>query len=47
VGRELEQVMTDFETLSGLEHCGGAIDGTIVQIQRPSEEFGIRVLQGI
>ena len=42
VGRELEQVMTVFDKLSGLEQCGGAIDGTFVQIKRPSGEFGFR-----
>ncbi|BDA44360.1 probable nuclease HARBI1 [Coccomyxa sp. Obi] len=42
VGQELEQVMTDFETLMGLEQCGGAIDGTFVKIKRPSGDFGFR-----
>ena len=42
VGEELDLVMKDFERLMGLEQCGGAIDGTFVEIKKPSGEFGFR-----
>lgn len=38
-GTELEQVMVDFESLSGLPMCAGALDGTFMEIKKPSE-FG-------
>jgi hypothetical protein len=41
-GEELRQVINDFEGLCGLPQCGGAIDGTTIQIQRPSGSFGYK-----
>jgi len=38
-GAELEQVICDMEPLPGLPMCAGAIDGTFMQIIKPSE-FG-------
>lgn len=38
-GEELTQVISDFEALCGLPQCGGALDGTFMQIRKPSE-FG-------
>ena len=38
-GAELEQVMIDLESLCGLPMCAGAIDGTFMEIKKPSE-FG-------
>ena len=38
-GVELEQVVCDFESLCGMPHCSGALDGTFMKIQRPTE-FG-------
>jgi len=38
-GAELKQVICDMESLSGLPMCAGAIDGTFMQIIKPSE-FG-------
>ena len=32
---ELHQVMVDFESLCGLPCCGGALDGTFMQIKKP------------
>ena len=34
-GPELHQVMVDFESLCGLPCCGGALDGTFMQIKKP------------
>ena len=34
-GQELEQVLVDFESLSGLPQCGGAVDGTFMHIRKP------------
>ena len=38
-GSELDQVITDLETLCGLPFCAGAIDGTFMEIKKPTE-FG-------
>ena len=38
-GRELEQVLTDFESLCGLPYCAGALDGTFMSLKKPTE-FG-------
>ena len=38
-GSELQQVMCDLESLCGLPCCAGAIDGTFMQIKKPTE-FG-------
>ena len=38
-GRELNQVMVDFEALCGLPCCGGALDGTLMPIKKPAD-FG-------
>ena len=38
-GRELDQVMVDFEALCGLPCCGGALDGTFMSIKKPVD-FG-------
>ena len=38
-GRELDQVMVDFEALCGLPCCGGALDGTLMPIKKPAD-FG-------
>lgn len=31
---ELDQVICDFEAVCGLPYCGGAIDGTFMQIKK-------------
>ena len=38
-GSELDQVITDLESLCGLPFCVGAIDGTFMEIKKPTE-FG-------
>ena len=38
-GSELKQVIDDFESLCGLPLCAGAIDGTFMEINKPTE-FG-------
>ena len=40
IGRELNQVMVDFEALCGLPCCGGALDGTFMPIKKPAD-FGV------
>ncbi|XP_065189551.1 uncharacterized protein LOC135820166 [Sycon ciliatum] len=34
-GPELTRVMADFQDLCGLPYCGGAIDGTFMEIEKP------------
>ena len=34
-GRDLDQVMVDFEFLGGLPYCSSAIDGTFMKIDKP------------
>ena len=38
-GKELDQVMCDLESLCGMPMCAGALDGTFMQIKKPTE-FG-------
>ena len=40
IGRELNQVMVDFEALCGLPCCGGTLDGTFMPIKKPAD-FGV------
>ena len=39
-GQELKRVMAEFESLSFLERCAGAVDGTFVKIRKPKAMFG-------
>ena len=38
-GSELEQVLVDFEALSSLPCCGGALDGTFMPIKKPASRI--------
>jgi hypothetical protein len=42
ISAELEQTMFDFEQKSGLPNVAGAVDGTIIEIRKPSGDYGDR-----
>lgn len=39
-GNELKRVMKEFETLSHMERCAGAVDGTFMKLKKPPILFG-------